>query len=350
MTWNALWVATAVVITMAAAAPVLAIGILAPEPGSPEPSAFSAGSHNLSALASGLKEAGLDVKAVVASAQLLDEHVVADETLLFMVAPSQAPTDEDIVRLLGFLERGGTIWIADPEGVSNRFLGLFGVSIADKRLIGPDGADAVGLVPRNLTDVSLPVAATDPGRLYFEDDRPWVVVLEGPAALHLDIDGNGSIDRADTPGPHPVVARLELETGGALVAAADASLLATDAITNATTGNLVFVRSLVGALLDDGTVVFDETDKGLRDQEPYIAPLVAWSTVLGSVSPWVYVAFAFLVAAGAAATAVYGPRWKPFPPHRFHIPIDRAPPPRQPAIIPDPEPELEQINQGEEQP
>ncbi|MBI2078465.1 MAG: hypothetical protein HYT80_08885 [Euryarchaeota archaeon] len=304
------------------------IHLAAPTPSSAEPTGFSEGSGNTTQYVRTLQEMGNDVRAIVSSGSMLDDIATPASAVVVLLSPSRQLTDGEDRSYARFLSAGGTAWVADPSGVLNTWLAPHGVAISDRRLLDPTSAtpSLVRLGAPTPSGGIEPILADASGRVYIEDPQAWSVLLESRDA-HLDIDGNGSVDRWDEPGPHPVLAVRHLAGGGRLIVSADDSVLRNRNMARGHSGNVAFVQSVSRLLLPErGEFVLDESMHGLTGAEPYLVPVLRATAAARQLGVIVGVITAGILVAALGLIRVVLPRWTPYQPHRSSIPVDPAPP------------------------
>lgn len=294
-----------------------AFHVAAPPAHEPRSSAFQSGEHHLGAWAHDM-QSGYDVRAAVSGAYLAD----ADRTLLVVHAPQRLP---DAAFLEGHLARGGALWILDPDGTYNPWLSAHGAAVGPHRLVDPDNPHGAGTVRMQGADGE--VIARSPASLVLEEGwEPWLV-----SGAHLDLDGDGTVDRSDTPGPHPVGAAKRVH-GAQLFVTADASMLHDGMREGA--DNRAFANWVVRQLLPHGgRIVVDESQHGWTAKERLPVAAVQSVHLVNLLPTWATLLAAAMVAAGAVLLAR---KARALHPYREHERSDPATPPGQdPATVED---------------
>lgn len=299
----------------------------APEARNPEPTAFGEGPQNVAAWRQSMEESGYQVSAMVSDTALLADAPDGARTLVVMVAPLEAPT-EDVVRVLdGHLSRGGSVFILDAEGAYNPWLARYGVAVGGQHLLDTAATAAPSHAALEGGDTAsrfAPVAAHNASYLVIDEGLQWQGVLSAPAAMHVDLDGNGSVDAADPSGPHAVGAVLRHQAGGLLMVTADPSFLTDEQWSRPGVENGAFVRWLVRqALPQGGTILADESQHGWTENEAHAVTLVQG---MGRLVPWTVAlsALAFL-AVPVSIAAKRLPKLMPYTNHEMSDPV--TPPP-----------------------
>lgn len=303
---------------------------LAPAEATPQPTAYGDGPANSTAFRQTVLGTGFSVGVILAEPRLVVETQDATNTLVVVLAPAVPFDDETRTTLDEFLGRGGAVWIADGEGVANSWLSSYGAAITNNRLIDPTSTDpgSVELHATNVTESLPALVSRAPGKLFLDDGHEWEWSLSAPARVHLDVDGNGTIDRADEAGPHLVAAVRSMASGGRLIVSADDSILLDQNLEEEGTGNAAYVRALVAGILPNaGLVILDESSHGLTGREPYAAPIVSAGLALRQAGWMAGLGGLVALASGVGIAARLGAAAKPMSPHRESIPIDPTPQP-----------------------
>lgn len=289
----------------------------APAAEEPSSSAFASGDAHLESWRQDMQD-GYTVLAAVSTTSLI-EDVDPARTLLVVHGPQQEPDQAVLDR---HLSGGGSVWILDPDGAYNAWLSSHGVSVGPHRLVDANSPHGSGTVRMHGADAE--VVAQSPASLVL-DDEAWDVWLRSEA--HLDVDGDGTVDRIDVPGPHPVGAARSI-AGGQLFVTADASLLS-DALRDSA-GNPDFARWVARQLLPEGgTIVVDESQHGWTASERLPVAGVQVASHAGSLPTWAALALAIVVAAAAVVAARNASALHPYREHERH---DPATPPEEGSI------------------
>lgn len=219
-------------------------------------------------------DAGADTK-VATNTTAYDEH--GEDTVAVVLAPEDGYTEAEVRRIEAFLDRGGTLLVADRGGTGNELLAALD---ADARVDGTLLRDE-----RNYyRDPALPVATevanhsltTDVDSLTFNygtavEPGNSTVLVSSSEFGYLDSNGNGELDDDETLSSYPVATTEPVGAGQVLVVG-DAS-----AFINAMAErpeNRQFARNVFA---DGETVLVDTSHSGS------VPPLVgALLTVRGS--------------------------------------------------------------------
>jgi hypothetical protein len=300
--------------------------LAAPAPQVPAPTAFSGGERNATAWAHSLQDAGYTVRALVSGAPLALEEPRPQQALVVVLAPT-AIDRLDGLALDRFLADGGRVWVADPDGNANPWLAAHGIAVDPHRLLDP-GLAHPGAARLSAAGKAFQTAGPT-GSLLADPDAGWQPLWQAGAGVHRDMDGNGSVDRTDPPGPHLVAATLATAGGGRLVVSADASAFTDAAL--AAPGTRDAVRAAVAALLPDGgTVLVDESQHGWTRAEAPAATLLSLTAWVGVAPPWVRLLLLLPALAGAALLLRSRGGLEPYRSHQMvdpETPPGHAPPP-----------------------
>ena len=176
----------------------------------------------------------------------------------FVLAPVEPYTDADIERLRAFLDRGGTLVVADRDGPHGAALldGLganarpAGSLLRDERHYHRDPALPIATDVGNHTFVAGVDTLTLNYGTAIEPDGATVLVSSSSFA-YLDLDGSGSLSDNETLASYPV-ATVEPIGNGSVVAVGDPSIFIN--VMQERGGNRAFISALVA-----------ETDTALID-------------------------------------------------------------------------------------
>lgn len=202
-----------------------------------------------------------------------DPDLDPSQTLLVVIAPTEAYSQDEAEAVQSFLQRGGQVLVADAFGSANTLTAPLGLVFERVRLVETDLLDAD--VPPRTYQIGL----RTPTALHVDADAPQVLARSGTQSF-IDRDGNGVINAGDPPGPFDVAVLLEIGTrGGRIVAIADPGLFLADADEPA--DNRAWRRAVLNELLPDGgTLLVDESHGATND--PVLAALgTLWATTTG---------------------------------------------------------------------
>lgn len=196
-----------------------------------------------------------------------------NDTVAVVLAPSESYNETEISRIQAFLDRGGTLLVADRDGTANELLAALGAEarvdgalLRDERNYYRDPALPVANNVSNHTLTDGVDALTLNYGTAVEPGESTVLVSSSEFG-YLDRDRNDQLDDDETLGSYPV-ATTEPAGEGRVVVVGDAS-----AFINAMAerdGNRAFATNLFE---DAGTVLIDTTHSG--DVPPLIAGLLA---------------------------------------------------------------------------
>ncbi|MHB1262010.1 MAG: DUF4350 domain-containing protein [Thermoplasmatota archaeon] len=300
------WVPWAAAVALVAAvAAGLGLSALAVEPDS----AFVAGAGGADPLVEDARALGLSAQRLASGPAGLGADGLLDpaRTLVVVLSPPRAASAGDAEALTSFLERGGTVLVADDFGQANSLTTAFGVAFERVRLVDPDGNATVARIEGREHLIGL----DGPTGLKLTPGGSAEVLAWSSNASFLDRDGNGLIGAADPVGPFPVLAEVEVGTeGGRLFALSDSAPLLAEGADAA--GNAAFRLAILDAALPEGGIVL--FDEGQSVSDPALASLAA-AVQAAANAPWRYV---LLGLAGILALGLLAPyindRWRP---HRF---------------------------------
>lgn len=291
---------------------------LAPAAREPDPSAYRSGADQFGALRERLA-AEHDVQAVVSRLSL-----VPDDGLLVVLRPEVQPDAATEDALLGRLQRGGSMWVADPGPAWSGLLGRLGIAVGTQPLLDLAPLKPGQVALSTTAAVASGVTAFAPTTLLLQDPA-WEPFLVSSPSSALDVDGNGTIDRGDLPGPHVVGALRHLDGGGTLLVTSDASLATGAGL--AAEPNRRLVDWIAGQAAAPG-VWLDETQHGHTAAERGPANAVA-TLQRATEQPWTLkAAAAGLVAVVAGLAVLLVPRRLPFAAHAAVDPILPPEPPQ----------------------
>ncbi len=314
--------------TLAAIVAAAAAGLHAAAPPAvdkPSPTAFDTAPEDLSEWAAAMEQ-GYTLRAAV-SGIFLDASEEAIDTLVLIQSPQHAPTSAEAHALDSHLDAGGAVWVLDPDGIYNSWLALRGVVVSPHRLIDPGAGDSALVRLESASPADEPVLSRSPAALIVDDVDEWDALLLAPGYTYLDIDGNGTADRVDTPGPHAVGLATTYASGGTLTVVGDASHLANLFYKGTGRANADHATwAIRQALPSGGTVVVDESQQGWT--APERLPVAALQKVqqVNALPAWVAM---LAVVAVVAAAVVLALRARVIHPYEQHTRSDAVTPPRE---------------------
>lgn len=290
------------------------------------PFVYARDARHLSAFREGDEEMGLARAELAAAAGAVDAvtstpHLLADveepSRVLFVAVGAERRYDADeAAAVIAFLRAGGNVLLADEGGFGTDVAREAGWAFGSQRLL--DTRNHRG-------DPRLPVvdARAEPeGHAYrvlfnspsvlrlLDDDgtaAPHVVLASTSAAEYpngssLDVNANGEVDRADPPGPHPLVVRAQVGEG-ILVLVADTGLFMDAQLRLVEYENDDYVRALAKSLVPgDGRILVDEA----RHAPP--AATALWDNAvrtLGRATTGTFAPFLLLTALLAASVLAW---------------------------------------------
>jgi hypothetical protein len=179
----------------------------------------------------------------------LDGLPESPEGSALIIIPYLEYSDEELLKLKGFVEQGGTLVLLDDYGFGNEILEYFGLKIrfADKPLLDPlfcyrnqwlpkitDFAPAIS--QKNITVVVLNHATI------LQDVPPIDVVAWSSPSSFLDININERQEPSERTGPFIIAAKSQLGKG-TLVLASDPSIMINSMVNR--DDNFAFMRELI---------------------------------------------------------------------------------------------------------
>jgi len=206
-----------------------------------------------------------------------DYEAYGNGTVAVVLAPNESYTETEIDRIEAFLERGGTLLVADRNGTGNELLAALGAEArVDGSLLRDDrNYYRAPALPRatNVEDHPLTEDVDGLTLNYGTAVEPGdsTVLVSSSNVSYLDRNGNGAVDDDETLDSRPV-ATTENVSAGRVVVVGDAS-----AFINAMAerpGNRQFARNVFS---EADTVVVDTSHSG--GVPPLVAALL---TVRGS--------------------------------------------------------------------
>lgn len=254
--------------------------------------------------ASELRDLARDTGAEATVARNLEPYGAADpnETVAVVLAPEESYTDDEAAELRSFLERGGTVVVADDFGTTgNALLADLGAdSWIDGTLLRDErhffNSPALPLAT-NVSDHALTTGVDSVVINHGSAVEPngTTVLVRTSGFAYADENGNGDLDDAEELDSYPVIT-TESVGEGTLVVAGDPSLFINVMLEQP--GNRAFVRNLFSA---HGFVLLDYSHAG------GFPPLALALLVLrGTPLLQVGLGIAGIAAIGAWASGRYG--------------------------------------------
>lgn len=280
--------------------------------------AYREGDEDVSQLRQELADAGVQVHAIHSTPHLLGDVEAPGETLLVIAGNERRYGASEAEAVLAFLERGGSVILADETGFGTDVARAAGFVFSSERLLD-DRSNLRGVSSLVVADATL---GTERYRLLFNSPTSIgalsragaydVLALSSPAVgsdgSFLDRNGNGEIDQADSAGPFPLIVRTTLGQG-TLVLVADTGLLMNEQMAivqddaGAPLDNAAFLRALVASLVPtDGAVLLDESRHA---PTPLLAPWSNGVRALGRLTSGPVAPLATLALLLAATLAIW---------------------------------------------
>lgn len=258
--------------------------------------AYREGAEDVSRLHEELALAGLTVDAIQSTPHLLDDVDEPAGAVLLVLGNERRYDRSEADAVLRFLERGGSVVLADETGFGTDVARAAGFVFSSERVL--DESSNYG------GDPSLVVAdaTMDGERYHLLFNSPTAISLLSSAADHetlaessptvggegsfLDKNANGEVDERDSPGPFPLVVKTRVGEG-TLVLVSDTGVFANAQLEVAVDkgdppvplDNAKFAAALVRSLVPaDGRVLLDESRHA---PTPLLAP---WSNGLRALA------------------------------------------------------------------
>lgn len=233
-------------------------------------SAWRDGPEDVGLARAEMSSAASRVDAIVATPAALDEIDDPRGVLYVALGPERRYGDNEARAVLHFLERGGNVLLADETGWGTDVAGAAGWAFGSQRVLDtrnhqgdPELVVADARVPGDAA-TAYRVLLNSPSVLREIAPREHEILASSSAAAypngsHLDVNGNGEIDRADPAGPFPLVVRARLGEG-TLVLVADTGLFMDQQLGLPEYDNADYLRALVRSLVPpDGRILVDES-------------------------------------------------------------------------------------------
>lgn len=292
---------------------VLALSLLAP---------FVVGreARHLSAFRDGEEDASvalgeMEAKAATVEAFLGTAHALADieephKALFVVMGTERRYTPSETDAIVAFLKAGGNVMLADEGGYGSDIAKEAGFAFGGAPLLDTQnhlGDTRLVAASARLDGVEYPLLFNAPTFLVpLSNAGAYEVLAQSsapafPDGSYADINGNGEIERSDTPGPWPLVVRTSVGAG-TLVLLADTGVFMNRQTELLDYRNAAFLGELTRTLVPrDGRIVIDEG----RHAPPAPLALYAWAVhglaraTSGPVAPFLTA----LVLVGASVAA-----------------------------------------------
>ena len=221
-------------------------------------SAYSDDWNDLSEFRNALEERGYTTHAIVATPGILREVREPERTLLVVIGVETPYSYDDIGSIVDFVDKGGSLILADDYGYADDLANEFGITFYRYRMWDPDyvGNTSILSIDLSLPDINgtskdYEVLFNDPTAI--ESNQQGTTLGFTSNESFLDVNGNGAIDVQDQPGPFEVVTLK-----GRMVFIGDPSIFINEMWPQL--DNDDFLLALVDFLLPNGgTVLFDES-------------------------------------------------------------------------------------------
>lgn len=233
---------------------------------------FNSAWDGSSGVRSAAADTGVDVEVVT---ETTPYETAGPETVAIVLAPTEPYNATDISRLRSFLERGGTLIVAEDIGQGgNRVLSRLGGEVrfdgrvvADQRHHGPttDMPLATNVTQSQYT-AGVDSVMLNRGTVLTNTSNATVLVSTSEFA-YLDRNGNDELDEDETIQTYPVAA-VESVGDGRIITVSDPSVFINAMQSRA--DNAVFLRALVGG---SNEVLLDYSHAG---EQPPVRAALLW--------------------------------------------------------------------------
>jgi len=221
-------------------------------------SAYSNDWDDLSEFRTALEDRGYTTHGIIATPGILREVREPERTLLVIVGVETPYSYDDIRSIVDFVDKGGSLILADDYGYGDDLSNEFGITFHRYRMWDPSYVTNTSLLNIDLalpdingTSRTYEVLFNDPTAI--ESNQQGTTLGFTSNESFLDVNGNGAIDVQDQPGPFEVVTLK-----GRMVFIGDPSIFINEMWTQL--DNDIFLLALVDFLLPTGgTVLFDES-------------------------------------------------------------------------------------------
>jgi len=227
-------------------------------------SAYSDDWNDVSEFRIALEERGFTTRGIVATPGILREVREPERTLMIIIGVGTPYSYDDIRSIVDFVDKGGSLILADDYGYGDDLSNEFGITFHRYRMWDPNYVTNTSLLDIDLvlpdingTSRTYEVLFNDPTAI--ESNQQGTTLGFTSNESFLDVNANGAIDVQDQPGPFEVVTLK-----GRTVFIGDPSIFINDMW--AQLDNSDFLLALVDFLLPEGgTVLFDESVHAAAD-------------------------------------------------------------------------------------
>lgn len=290
-------------------------------------SAYADGAEDLSEFRAALPAS---TRALVGTPGVLLDVPEPERALYVAIGPERRYDDSEARAIIDFLKRGGSVLLADETGLGDRIAYEAGFAFEPDRLLDTVnylGDMRLAKVEARVEPAGGPynVVLNSPGKLTpLSNVGPHDVLATSSAAVYpngsyVDNNGNGVIERSDTPGPHALIVRASVGRGTLVLVADTGLFMNAQMALGGDIDNGGYVRALVGSLAPTGTTVYlDES----RHAQP--ATLALWNDAIrtlgrattGGVAP---IALILILLVGAYLAWYYTRETEDWSVHRFDL-------------------------------
>ncbi len=221
-------------------------------------SAYSDDWNDISEFRKALENEGYTTHGIVATPGILREVREPERTLLVIVGVETPYSYDDIGSIVDFVEKGGSLILADDYGYGDDLANEFGITFHRYRMWDPSYVTNTSILNIELTLPDINGTSRDYEVLFndptaIESNQQGTTLGFTSNESFLDVNGNGAIDVQDQPGPFEVVTLK-----GRMVFIGDPSIFINEMWD--LSDNSEFLLGLVDFLLPNGGIVlFDES-------------------------------------------------------------------------------------------
>ncbi|MHB8603682.1 MAG: DUF4350 domain-containing protein [Thermoplasmatota archaeon] len=302
-------------------------------------SAYTSGAQDVSQFRDEIAGLGAPVEAVTGSPLALADVTEPQKTTLFLIGVEKSYTQDEQNALLDFVARGGALVIATDTGFANALANHFGVLFGDKTVLDQnayrgDPKFVIATIAAPGGGASYNVLFNAPSYLTVSDPKVRTLGASSNQSF-VDVNGDGTIDIGDHPGPFILAAETTYgENGGRVVFVADTAPFMNEIYGVAGFDDRAFTHALAASVVaNDGLVLLDES----RHVEPAAAraadAAVRFAELATATPAW-SIGCLVIAAALAALAAVATRETQDWTTHVFSI-GEEVPAPRDLAPTPE---------------
>lgn len=221
-------------------------------------SAYSDSWNDLSEFRKNLELKGYKIKCITSTPLSLREYNGDyNKTLLCIIGVERPYTNDEIASIINFVDRGGSLIVADDFGFGNRLIKVFGVEFSRCRLWSPNFIKNPSFPVINVTyeGIHYEVMMNEPSTLSGVSEKE--ILVETDSNCWLDANKNGKRDLDELSDIYPIVASTHYGEGEIIIIS-DPGIFINDCWN--IKDNSFFVMALVKSLVpSESTIIFDES-------------------------------------------------------------------------------------------